>query len=99
MTFLYDIGRVLLDFDFEGSLTRILPPDCPNPGERLSHLLDRKDEFEAGAIDPDDYIDWALGVLGSHAGHAEFRDAWQQIFTPNLPMWDRVNNSTPPATS
>jgi putative hydrolase of the HAD superfamily len=90
MTFLYDIGRVLLDFDFEGSLTRILPPDCPNPRERLSHLLDRKDEFEAGAINPDDYINWALGVLGSHVSHAEFRDAWQQIFTPNLPMWDRV---------
>ena len=27
MTFLYDIGRVLLDFDFETSLTRLLPAD------------------------------------------------------------------------
>jgi putative hydrolase of the HAD superfamily len=90
MTFLYDIGRVLLDFDFEGSLARILPPDCPDPKERLSHLLDRKDEFESGAIDPDEYIDWALGMLGSKVSHAEFRHAWQRIFTPNRPMWERV---------
>lgn len=90
MTFLYDIGRVLLDFDFESSLARLLPADCPDPHERLSHLLDRKDEFETGMIDPDEYINWALGVLGSRATPAEFRHAWQRIFTPNEPMWDRV---------
>ena len=39
MTFLYDIGRVLLDFKFESSLASLLPPACANPHERLSHLL------------------------------------------------------------
>jgi putative hydrolase of the HAD superfamily len=90
MTFLYDIGRVLLDFDFESSLARLLPPDCADPHERLSHLLDRKDEFESGAIDPDDYISWALGVIGSQATPDEFRHAWQRIFTLNDPMWENV---------
>lgn len=90
MTFLYDIGRVLLDFDFESSLARLLPADCADPHERLGHLLDRKDEFESGAIDPDDYIRWALGVLGGHATPDEFRNAWQRIFTPNEPMWKTV---------
>jgi putative hydrolase of the HAD superfamily len=90
MTFLYDIGRVLLDFDFESSLDRLLPPDCTDPHERLSHLLDRKDEFESGAVNPDEYINWALGVLGSRATPDEFRHAWQHIFTPNAPMWKNV---------
>jgi len=90
VTFLYDIGRVLLDFDFESSLARLLPPDCPNPEERLARLLQRKDEFESGAIHVDEYIAWALGVLESHATPEEFRDAWQRIFTPNRPMWDCV---------
>jgi putative hydrolase of the HAD superfamily len=90
MTFLYDIGRVLLDFDFESSLTRLLPPDCIDPQERLRHLLDRKDEFESGAITADEYIHWALGILGSQATPDEFRHAWQQIFTPNEPMWKIV---------
>ena len=90
MTFLYDIGRVLLDFDFESSLSRLLPADCPDPAARLTRLLDRKDDFEAGMIDPDEYIHWALGVLGSPATPAEFRHAWQRIFTPNDPMWHCV---------
>ncbi len=90
MTFLYDIGRVLLDFDFESSLARLLPPDCADPHERLAHLLDRKDEFESGAINEGDYIRWALDVIGSQATPGEFRQAWQRIFTPNEPMWENV---------
>ena len=90
MTFLYDIGRVLLDFDFESSLAKLLPADCPDPHERLSHLLDRKDELESGAIPADEYIAWALDMLGSSATHDEFRHAWRHIFTPNQPMWDHV---------
>ena len=100
MTFLYDIGRVLLDFDFESSLARLLPPDCPNPHERLSHLLDRKDEFEAGAIDPDDYIDWALGVLGSrrHARGIPPRLA-AHLHAQRADVGTRAASSPPPATA
>lgn len=90
MTFLFDIGRVLLDFDFESSLARLLPDDCTDPHARLSRLLERKDDFEAGAIPADEYIPWALGVLGSPAGHDRFLHHWRHIFTPNLPMWDTV---------
>ena len=90
MTFLYDIGRVLLDFDFEPSLARLLPPGCAEPDERIARLLDRKDEFESGSIPADEYIGWALGVLGSEATPDEFRHVWQRIFTPNQPMWDCV---------
>ena len=90
MTFLFDIGRVLLDFDFESSLARLLPPGTPDPAARLGRLLECKDDFESGVIHPDDYIAWALGVLGSAASPAEFRDAWRRIFTPNKPMWECV---------
>ncbi|MCX6874968.1 MAG: HAD family phosphatase [Verrucomicrobia bacterium] len=90
MTFLFDIGRVLLDFDFETSLARLLPPGTADPQARLAVLLERKDEFETGAIAPDAYIAWALEVLGSGASHAEFRHAWCHIFTPNVPMWQTV---------
>lgn len=90
MTFLYDIGRVLLDFDFESALARLLPPDCPDPAARMTRLLERKDAFEAGEVEADAYVRWALEVLGSEASPAEFRDTWQRIFTPNEPMWDCV---------
>ena len=90
MTFLFDIGRVLLDFDFESSLARLLPPGTADPAARVGRLLEYRDEFESGAIQEDDYIAWALGVLGSDATADEFRHAWRHIFTPNRPMWDRV---------
>jgi HAD superfamily hydrolase (TIGR01509 family) len=90
MNFLYDIGRVLLDFEFESSLSRLLPADCKDPRARLEQLLQRKDEFEAGKVGPDAYIDWALGVLGGNANADQFRDAWRNIFTPNEPMWECV---------
>jgi putative hydrolase of the HAD superfamily len=87
MDILIDIGRVLLDFEYEGSLERLLPSDTPDREARLAKLLDRKDEFEAGRIDVETYVDWALGVLESDATADEFCDAWRQIFTPNEPMW------------
>ncbi len=90
MNFLFDIGRVLLDFDFESSLVKLLPEGVEDPKARLRRLLARKDEFEAGRIAADDYIDWALGVLESDAGPERFRDAWRDIFTLNEPMWERV---------
>lgn len=90
MTFLFDIGRVLLDFDFESSLSRLFPPATADAAERLTRLLDRKDEFEAGKIPVDEYTAWALNVLETPASAAEFHDAWRNIFTPNEPMWELV---------
>ena len=90
MTFLFDIGRVLLDFDFESSIPRLFPPDVADPGARMHRLIERKDEFEAGKIETDDYVRWAIETLGSTATPDEFCHAWRHIFTPNEPMWDRV---------
>jgi len=88
MTFLFDIGRVLLDFDFETSLSTLLPEGTADSAERLARLLERKDEFEAGKLDTETYITWALGVMESTATHDEFLHAWRNIFTPNGPMWE-----------
>ena len=90
MTFLIDIGRVLLDFRFEPSLATLLPAGTLNPDERLARLMARKDEFEAGKIDVPMYVDWALEVLGSPASHEQFIEAWRRIFTPNEPMWRTI---------
>lgn len=87
MTFLFDIGRVLLDFDFETSLARLLPPDARDPHERIHRLLERKDDFEAGRIPVEEFTAWALERLGSEAGVDAFHHAWRDIFTPNEPMW------------
>jgi glucose-1-phosphatase len=86
MTFLFDIGRVLLDFDFESSLAAVPARHCPMR-RAPRPLLERKDEFETGGSIPTTYTDWALGVLGTTATADEFHHAWRRIFTPNEPMW------------
>ncbi|MEM1083461.1 MAG: HAD family phosphatase [Verrucomicrobiota bacterium] len=89
MTFLYDIGKVLLDFDFENSLRHLLPQGTPDSDidDRLAKMLDRKDDFEGGRVSPEDYIPWALEILGHDIDRETFIQAWQNIFTPNEPMW------------
>ncbi len=87
MTFLFDIGRVLLDFDFESSMTRLFPDEVADPVGKMALLIERKDEFETGKIDVPTYIRWALEILESPATPDQFIHAWQNIFTPNKPMW------------
>ena len=90
MDFLIDIGRVLLDFDFERSLARLIPPGMTGADEALRLLQVRKDEFEAGAIGVEEYTEWGLRTLGSDATHEEFQDAWRHIFTPVPRMWESI---------
>lgn len=90
MTFLFDIGRVLLDFDFLPSLIQLLPPGTPDAEARIERLLERKDAFETGQISVETYTEWALGVLDCAATPEEFHQAWRRIFTPNEPMWHCV---------
>lgn len=90
MTFLFDIGRVLLDFDFEKSLQRLLPDGVSDAHQRIARLIERKDEFESGQLDADSYTIWALEVLQSRATPEEFHFAWRDIFTRNEPMWECV---------
>lgn len=90
MTFLFDIGRVLLDFSFEPSLARLFPTDCPDYDQRMEAMLERKDDFEAGRISAAEYVAWAIEIIGTRITPEEFNDAWRHIFTPNEPMWASV---------
>jgi hypothetical protein len=66
MTFLFDIGKVLLDFHFEPSLASLLPSGTPDPERRLELLLERKDDFESGRIPRDHYIPVSYTHLRAH---------------------------------
>lgn len=92
MTFLFDIGRVLLDFHFEKSLATLLPEGAADLEAKLTALLEKKDEFEGGLIPNEEYIPWAIGSLGGQITEDVFTHAWRNIFTPNEPMWRVVES-------
>ncbi|QOJ19842.1 MAG: HAD-IA family hydrolase [Gammaproteobacteria bacterium] len=98
-TFLFDIGRVLLDFDFESSLMRLIPREIDKPNERIKQVLQYKDVLECGQTSPANFADWALRTLESEATPEQFYQTWRQIFTVNELMWRCVrklaNNNHP----
>jgi len=87
MTFLFDIGNVLLKLHFERFDAAVLPtPSTLMPPEMLS----LKDPYETGAISNDEFIQRSLAILKCSLSTQEFTAAWQNIFSPNTPMWDVV---------
>ena len=87
---LIDIGNVLLAFDFESALLRLVPPDSPAPLARVHSLLERKDDFETGRIPEDEFIAWASERLGFSGSADTFRHAWRSIFQPIPAMWEAI---------
>lgn len=87
---LIDIGNVLLSFDFETALLRLVPDSASDPLHRVHSLLDRKDAFESGQIPEEEFIAWASERLGFTGSPDTFREIWRSIFEPNHPMWDAI---------
>lgn len=87
-TYLFDIGNVLLSFDFKPALNSLLGP-TPKPNALL-YIIDRKDVFESGQIGVDDYIKWASQLLDFQGTDEDFKQAWRHIFTPIHATWELV---------
>ncbi|NIP98754.1 MAG: HAD family phosphatase [Akkermansiaceae bacterium] len=84
---LFDIGNVLVHLDFENALSTLVPSGAEDPGTRIRSLLERKDEFESGALSDRDFIAWASERLGYTGSAENFRRTWNSIFEPIPAMW------------
>ena len=79
MTFLFDIGNVLLAFDFLPALNSLKGKNpVPNATEKV---IESKDQFEAGEITLPDYILLMRNTLDFNGSEAELFRAWNSIFT------------------
>ena len=92
MNFLFDIGNVIIGVDFIPSLKKLIPEGTSDIDSRLDAVIERKDEFEAGRIDPEIYFPWAAETLGFDGDMETFLKAWTDIFFPNLPMWKNIES-------
>jgi HAD superfamily hydrolase (TIGR01509 family) len=84
---LFDIGNVLLRFDFKLALDKLAAQsDVKDAVEALS-LIDRvKMSYEDGQIDRAAFLRAAFDVLRFRGTEADFIAAWEDIFEPNAPM-------------
>lgn len=84
----FDLGKVLLDFDYQIALRRLLPR-CRIGAEALRHLLlDERllVDYETGLISTAEFIARLTAATGYEGTEAEFRAGFGDIFAPIEPM-------------
>lgn len=87
MTFLFDIGNVLLNLHFERFHEIILPA---GQTDLTAEMLELKDPYESGQISDEDFVTRSLALIDKPLTREEFTQAWQNIFSLNEPMWEVV---------
>lgn len=78
----FDIGNVLLSFDFERTFRRVAPACGVSPDQVASRLSALKVPFESGQIGADIFLENVARELDYRGDAAELRLAWQEIFEP-----------------
>lgn len=81
---LFDIGKVILEFDFERAINRVAPQCSKRPD--YDSLRDEIDPLETGAISVDQFLDRVSDKLGYSGDKPFLLSSFQDIFTLNEPM-------------
>ncbi len=84
--FLFDIGNVILRFDFRPAAERLAGLSGIATDEVLVRLSDFKHALESGAISDADFISQSIDRIGFRGTREVFAEIWRDIFTENTPM-------------
>lgn len=86
----FDIGNVLLRFDFGLAVARIAP-HCGVSVASISGTLDPlKIELETGRLSSEEFLQEVTRLLRYEGDPALLRSAWQEIFSPIVPTHELV---------
>ena len=85
--FLFDIGKVIIHFDFGRTVNAVADRCTAGPPEALLEMVtDLTIQLELGEITPDDFVSQACGRIGFTGEQSEFRAAFEDVFELNQPM-------------
>ena len=85
--FLFDIGNVLLRFDFSLAVKKLATESAvDDPAAALGLIEPVKLRYEDGQLDRAEFLREMRAVLGYRGTEAGFIAAWEEIFEPNAPM-------------
>lgn len=85
---LFDIGNVLLKFDFNRA-SKAMAAHSKVPMEEIRTTLDAwQHRHETGASSSEEFSMAVRDAIGFEAMETVFREHFSNIFTPNEPMWD-----------
>jgi len=79
---LFDLGNVLVDFDFNPAVKRISGFCSKGPDEILRFFFDSgvTDSFEKGKLSPEGFYKQARDALGLKLGYESFVPIWNEVF-------------------
>ena len=85
---LFDIGNVLLNFDF-GRAAAAMARYSTASAEVIRGVLDSwQHRHETGSVSPEEFSEGVRSAIGYEGPEALFRQQFCDIFTPNEPMWE-----------
>ncbi len=91
--FVFDIGNVLLRFDFSLAAKRLVPlSGTPYPAGFPERVDEIKNVYEAGQIDRATFLKEVFSLLQFRGTEADFVAAWEEIFEENFPMTSVVDS-------
>lgn len=90
-TFLFDIGNVLVHFDFGPALHRLAERSAAEVDRLEALLAPLKIELESGRMGDADFITASIDLLGFTGTRGEFARIWGDIFSENPAMTRLVN--------
>lgn len=84
-TIIFDMGKVIIPFDFQRGYDRMSPLCGYSSAEIPERLLtgDLVSRFESGQIEPELFVEEFSGALNFKIGYPEFCDIWSSIFLPD----------------
>lgn len=91
-TLIFDIGNVLVTFDFSRA-SRIVAAQSDVDADAVLHTISSiKDELESGRVDEHTFFAEAMKLVGFRGSAAEFEHAWCDIFAENEPMKQTISS-------
>ena len=87
-TLLFDIGNVIVHFDFtEAGIKLAEQSEVEAPLEVIEPI---KQELESGQIEGPEFIARASEMIRFKGTNEELTKIWEEVFSPNTPMWDSI---------
>lgn len=84
---LFDIGNVLVSFDYARAFQRLAARTRRTAGEWQAHLQEAGGELETGRLSSGDFVSRAVAFSGSEVSGEDFLQAFSDIFERNEPVW------------
>ncbi len=89
--FLFDIGNVIIHFDFGKAAHRLAPLCDVAPEEALKRVSELTPSLECGELEPEEFVKEASARIGFSGSHSEFLRAFEDIFELNLPVVELIH--------